>query len=80
MSDTYDQEQANLAYLTHLKAIDIPAWQFHTGDWFTCQLFSLMAKADSGNFYRLASVFPVEAEAFKWWQSGAWEASRRDNG
>ena len=65
------------SYLTHLKAIDIPAWQYRTGDWFTCQLFTLMAKADENNFNNLAQVFPTEAEAFKWWKSGAWEKAER---
>ena len=65
------------SYLTHLKAIDIPAWQYRTGDWFTCQLFTLMAKADDNNFLLLSDVFPMEAEAFKWWKSGTWEREER---
>ena len=69
--------EQDVAYLTHLKAIDIPAWQYRRGDWFTLKLFSLMTKADETNFWRLAEVFPMEAQAFKWWQSGAWERAER---
>ena len=65
------------AIVQHHKDIDIPAWQFGTGDWFTIELFRLMTKADGQNFVRLKTVFPAEAEAFEWWQSGAWEDSRR---
>ena len=64
--------------IQHHKDIDIPAWQFGNGDWFTVRLFALMAHADMQNFNRLAAVFPNQAAAFKWWQSGAWEESRRD--
>lgn len=62
----------------HLRDIDIPAWQFRSGDWFTIRLFDLMAHADTNNFMLLKLVFPEEAEAFKWWQSGAWEESRKE--
>ena len=61
---------SNMAYLDHLLRVDIPAWQQGWGDWFTIQLFSLMAKADGGNFARLKDAFPVEAEAFEMWQKG----------
>ena len=66
----------NEAYVQHMIAIDIPAWQFGTGDWFVIHLFRLFQKADSNNTYKLASVFPEEYEAFMHWQSGAWEESR----
>jgi len=65
------------AMVQHHKDIDIPAWQFGSGDWFTIELFRLMTKADGQNFMRLKAVFPAEAEAFEWWQSGAWEDSRK---
>ncbi len=57
-------------YQRHLREIDIPAWEYGAGDWFTIQLFGLMAKADDGNFARLEQTFPEEAEAFTWWNSG----------
>ena len=66
----------NEEYIQHLKDVDIPAWQSGRGDWFTIHLFRLFQKADSGNQYKLASVFPEEYEAFSWWNSGAWEESR----
>ncbi len=64
------------ARVQHHKDIDIPAWQFGSGDWFTVGLLRLMSKSDGGNYARLKMVFPAEAEAFEWWQSGAWEDSR----
>ncbi len=64
------------ARIEHIKAIDIPAWQFNTGDWFTIHLFHLWNKADEDNTAKLSVAFPEEYEAFKWWQSGAWEESR----
>ena len=67
----------NPDYIQHLKDIDIPAWQFNSGDWFTIHLFRLFTKADSANTFKLASVFPEEYEAFMYWQSGEWEESRR---
>jgi hypothetical protein len=69
----------NEEYIQHLKDIDIPAWQFGKGDWFTIHLFRLFAKADETNTFKLASVFPEEYAAFAWWQSGAWEESRKDH-
>lgn len=72
-----EDRDAYNARVEHHKKYDIPAWQFGSGDWFTVELFKLMTKADSSNFARLAMVFPAEAEAFEWWQSGAWEDSRR---
>ena len=68
----------DIAYYEHLVAIDIPAWQYRRGDWFTIQLFQLMQKADVGNFNRLAAVFPVEARAFRYWQTGAWEQAEHE--
>lgn len=36
-------------------------------DWFSAQLLRLMAKADEGNFRRLAEAFPEHAAAFQDW-------------
>lgn len=61
------------AYQQHLRDIDIPAWEYRSSngaDWFTIQLFSLMAKADPQNFKKLALVFPQEATAWQWWFYG----------
>ena len=66
------------AYYRHLIAIDIPAWQYRQGDWFTIHLFRIMQKADGQNFMRLSAVFPTEARAFKHWQSGAWEQAEHE--
>jgi hypothetical protein len=57
-------------YQKHLRDIDIPAWERGAGDWFTIRLFGLMGHADGGNMSRLASVFPEEAEAYRWWFDG----------
>ena len=54
-------------YQDHLRQVDIPAWESGRGDWFTIQLFNLMAKADGQNFSKLETVFPEEASAWLWW-------------
>ncbi len=64
-------------YLAHLKAVDIPAWYHGRGDWFTCQLFALMSKADDNNFRLLAEAFHTEGQAFVWWKEGGL-AARED--
>lgn len=61
---------ADQAHITHLKTVDISAWRKGTGDWFTIKLFDLMLKADWLNLAKLASIYPNEAIAFKWWRSG----------
>ena len=75
---TESMEHMTTSYYDRLIAIDIPAWQYRTGDWFTIQLFNLMAKADPNRFNTLAQAFPTEAEAFKFWKSGAWEQGERE--
>ena len=50
-------------------AFDLKAWQFGTGDWFTVQLYALIAKADRGNREALREGFPVEVEIFEEWQN-----------
>lgn len=52
---------------SYQKAVqDLQYWQ-EGQDFFTCQLYSLMQKADVSNFAKLASAFPVEAKAFSDW-------------
>jgi hypothetical protein len=65
-----DKETEISGYQDHLRRIDIPAWEYGSGDWFVWQLFSLMSKADTQNFYRLERAFPEEAAAWVWWNSG----------
>ena len=68
---------SDAARYRHLCEVDIPAWQYGYGDWFTIYLFSLMALADVQNYNRLAAVFPLEARAFRWWQTGNWDETPR---
>ena len=75
---TLEELATDLARYEHIIKYDIPAWQYRRGDWFTIQLFQLMQKADVGNFNRLAAVFPIEARAFRYWQTGAWEQAEHD--
>ena len=60
----------NIAQIQHHKDIDIPAWEYRSGDWFTVRLFDLMAHADTHNFTRLALAFPEAGAAFIWWKQG----------
>ena len=46
---------------------DLYMTQFQQGDWFTCQLFRLISKADGNNRARLAQAFPVEVEVWLEW-------------
>ena len=57
----------------HHKDIDIGAWQFRTGDWFTVRLFQLMAHADEQNYALLAGAFPEAGAAFDWYMAGNWD-------
>ncbi len=57
----------------HHKDIDIGAWQFRTGDWFTVRLFELMAHADEQNYALLAGAFPEAGAAFDWYMAGNWD-------
>jgi|TARA_Y100000310_G_scaffold317740_1_gene370964 hypothetical protein len=43
---------------------DLEAGLFKGGDWFTAQLFRLIAKADSDNVKKLEEGFPVEVQLF----------------
>lgn len=45
---------------------DLKYWQ-EGQNFFTCELYSLMAKADVQKFAKLAIGFPVEAKAFSDW-------------
>lgn len=45
---------------------DLKYWQ-EGQTFFTCQLFSLMKKADGSNFTKLAIAFPLEAKVFADW-------------
>jgi len=56
----------------HHKDIDISAWQFRTGDWFTVRLLNLMAHSDEGNYALLAEAFPEVGAAFDWYMNGGW--------
>lgn len=58
------------AYQHHLRQIDIPAWEYARGDWYTIQLFNLMAKGDETNKAKLGAVYPEEMKAFLWWFNG----------
>jgi len=42
------------------------SWQ-HGGDSFTCNLFSLYAKADQTNKLSLESIFPIETIVYNDW-------------
>ncbi len=44
-------------------------WQYENGDSFTCQLFSLIAKADPCNKAKLMQGFNDECLVFMLWQS-----------
>ena len=57
----------------HHKDIDIGAWQFRTGDWFTVRLYELMAHADEHNYALLAGAFPEAGAAFDWYMAGNWD-------
>ena len=57
-------------------AIDLwNAYNNQSIDNFTCQLFRLMAKADSKNFILLRSAFPIEGELFEEWRTSTEENS-----
>ena len=60
-------------YQKHLRSVDIPAWEYGRGDWYTIQLFNLIAKADEGNKFLLGEVYPEEMAAFMWWFNGKQE-------
>jgi hypothetical protein len=60
-------------YQKHLRRVDIPAWEYRRGDWYTIQLFDLMAKADENNKHLLGEVYPEEMAAFMWWYNGKQE-------
>ena len=58
------------AFVRHVMAIDIPAWQHGSGDWFTVKLLALIAKADLQNRERIRRGFPQEVEAYERWERG----------
>ena len=53
--------------MTRERAIELLWYWQNGGDSFTCQLFSLYAKADSGNRKRIEMGFPVEVAVYNEW-------------
>ena len=51
---------------------DLWYWR-HGGDSFTCQLFSLIQKADPSNRVKLRRAFPEEVEAWSQWYNSSSE-------
>lgn len=62
--------------IRRLIRVDIPDWQ-DKGDNFTCQLFSLIAKSDPYNLYKLGKVYPNQVKA--WWLWYNQQHRERDN-
>lgn len=58
------------AHLEHIMAVDIPAWQDGTGDWFTIRLLNLITTADGGNKERIRQGFPEVMGAYERWYHG----------
>ncbi len=53
--------------MTYEKAVENLLYWQRGQHFFTCELYSLMQKADKQNFDKLAQVYPMEASAFYSW-------------
>jgi hypothetical protein len=49
------------------------AFTTRSANWFTAELFRLIAKADEVNRIRLGMGFPEEVRVFEAWKRGAWK-------
>lgn len=70
MEGVYKWDEALKAYEERKRkaVMDLYYWK-QGGDFFTAQLYSLMAKADKDNRFRLSVGFVAESEAYDEWQA-----------